>query len=49
MIGELEGDFKNAASTKAEPLEVLDFEEVVRTIGKTVEICLPVLEKGLAV
>ncbi len=49
LIGELEGDFKNAASTKAEPLEVLDFEEVVRTIGKTVEICLPVLEKGLAV
>jgi hypothetical protein len=49
LIGELEGDFKNAASVKTEPLEVLELEEVVRTIGKTVETCLPVLKKGMAV
>ena len=49
LIGELEGDFKNAASVKDEPLEILDFEEVVRTINKTVEICLPVMKKDMVV
>lgn len=49
LIGELEGDFRNAALVKAEPLEILDLEEVVRTINKTVEVCLPVLKTGMAV
>lgn len=49
LIQELEADFKNADAVKKEPLEVLDFEEVVRTLHKTVEICLPVVKKGLAV
>lgn len=45
LIRDLEGDFHHAPSVKEEALEILELDEVIRTIGKTAEVCSAALKK----
>ena len=42
MINDLRNDFIMADSVSGEPLEILEFDEVIETIEKTITNCLAI-------
>jgi hypothetical protein len=47
LVRGLENDFKMADSVKGEPLEILELEEIIQTIEKSVLSCVSRFEEGI--